>query len=188
MNSRLHHYFEVIADKIEQFIECTGRSISWLVLIMVLVTFSVVILRYVFDAGWIALQESISYFHSIVFLLGAAYTLKHNAHVRVDIFYTRLSKKAKAWVDLTGHILILMPVMIFIIWVSTPYILDSWQVTESSREAGGLPGVYLLKSLILVMAGLLILQGLAMILKAVLTISGHIDSQSSQNPLKVDTH
>ena len=188
MNSKLGHYLEVIADKLEQFIDWTGRSISWLVLLMVLITFTVVVLRYVFDTGWIALQESISYLHSLVFLLGAAYTLKQNAHVRVDIFYTRLGKKAKAWVDLTGHILILMPVMIFIIWVSTPYVVDSWTVAENSREAGGLPGVYLLKSLILVMAALLMLQGLAMILKAVLTIFGHIDPQSSQNPLKVESH
>lgn len=188
MNSKLQHYFEVIVDKLEQFIDWTGRSISWLVLLMVLVTFTVVILRYVFDTGWIALQESISYLHSFVFLLGAAYTLKQNAHVRVDIFYTQLDKKAKAWVDLTGHIFILMPVMIFIIWVSTPYIIDSWKVTESSREAGGLPGVYLLKSLILVMAALLMLQGLAMILRAVLTISGHVDSLTSQKPVKVDSH
>ncbi|MCW9046501.1 MAG: TRAP transporter small permease subunit [Gammaproteobacteria bacterium] len=187
MNTKLQDYFKVTADKLEQFIDWTGRSVSWLVLIMVLVTFAVVLLRYVFDTGWIALQESISYFHSIVFLLGAAYTLKQNAHVRVDIFYTKLGIKGKAWVDLAGHFLILMPVMIFIIWVSTPYIIDSWTVTESSREAGGLPGVYLLKSLILIMATLLMLQGLAMILKAVLTISGYVDPQSSQKPLKVDT-
>lgn len=184
MNTKLRDYFEVTANKLEQLIDWTGRSISWLVLVMVLVTFLVVLLRYVFDMGWIALQESISYFHSLVFLLGAAYTLKQNAHVRVDIFYSKLGKKGKAWVDLTGHILILMPVMIFIIWVSTPYILESWKVTESSREAGGLPGVYLLKSLILVMASLLILQGLAMILKAVLTITEHVEADSSQNPLK----
>jgi len=188
MNSRLRHYLEVMVDKLEQFIDWTGRTISWLVLLMVLITFTVVVLRYVFDTGWIALQESISYLHSIVFLLGAAYTLKQNAHVRVDIFYTRLDKKEKAWVDLAGHILILMPVMIFIIWVSMPYIIESWKVTESSREAGGLPGVYLLKSLILVMAALLMLQGLAMILKAVLTISEHVDPQVSQNTLKIDTH
>jgi len=184
MNSKLRHFSEVTAKKLEQFIDWTGRSVSWLVLAMVLVTFMVVLLRYVFDTGWIALQESISYFHSVVFLLGAAYTLKQNGHVRVDIFYDKLGKKGKAWVDLTGHLLILMPVMIFIIWVSTPYIMDSWGVFESSREAGGLPGVYLLKSLILVMAILLILQGLAMILKAALTISTHKEPGSVQNSTK----
>jgi len=184
MNSKLRHFFGITAEKLEQFIDWTGRTISWLVLAMVLVTFMVVLLRYVFDMGWIALQESISYFHSLVFLIGAAYTLKQNGHVRVDIFYNRLGKKGRAWVDLIGHVLILMPVMIFIIWVSMPYIMDSWRVAESSREAGGLPGVYLLKSLILVMAALLILQGLAMILKALLTVTGNAVPVTSQDPLK----
>lgn len=171
MNPMLQHTIELISKKLEQFIDWIGRSISWLTLAMVLVTFLVVVLRYVFNTGWIALQESISYFHSVVFLLGAAYTLKQNAHVRVDIFYDRLSETGKAWVDLLGHLFILMPVMIFILWVSWPYVTDAWRVKEGSREAGGLPGVYLLKSVILMMAGLLILQGIALILTAILKIT-----------------
>jgi len=147
---------------------------------MVLITFSVVLLRYAFDLGWIALQESISYLHSTVFLLGAAYTLQQNGHVRVDIFYNKLNQKAKAWVDLLGHLFILMPVMIFIIWVSWPYVSESWRVYEGSREAGGLAGVYLLKSLILMMAGLLILQAMAMIFQAVLNISGSNQSTNQE--------
>lgn len=179
MNSTLKYYFETISARLEQFIDWAGRSVSWLVLMMVLVTFLVVLLRYVFDMGWIALQESVSYFHSMVFLLGAAYTLKQNGHVRVDIFYSRLSETGKAWVDLLGHLFILMPVMVFIIWVSLPYVVESWKVTEGSREAGGLPGVYILKSLILVMAGTLILQGFAMILKSILTITHHTPQRPS---------
>jgi len=171
MNSLLQTFFNTLSHRLEQLIDWIGRSVSWLVLVMVLVTFLVVVLRYAFDMGWVALQESISYFHSLIFLLGAAYTLKHNAHVRVDIFYDRLSDTAKAWVDLIGHVLILMPVMIFILWVSWPYVADAWRVSEGSREAGGLPGVYLLKSLILLMAGLLILQGLALILQALIKIT-----------------
>lgn len=159
-----------IANQLEQFIDWSGRLISWLVLGMVLLTFSVVLLRYFFDTGWIALQELISYFHSIVFLLGAAYTLKHDGHVRVDIFYSRLSDSGKAWINLIGHVFILLPVMSFIIWISWPYVSDAWQVQESSRDAGGLPGVYLLKSLIIVMAVLLIIQGLAQMLRAIATI------------------
>ena len=159
-----------IASHLEQFIDWSGRLVSWLVLGMVLLTFSVVLLRYFFDTGWIALQELISYFHSIVFLVGAAYTLKHDSHVRVDIFYSRLSDTGKAWVNLIGHVFILLPVMSFIIWISWPYVSDAWQVQESSRDAGGLPGIYLLKSLIIVMAVLLIMQGLALILRAIATI------------------
>lgn len=171
MSSPLQVHIENIANKLEQFINWTGRLVSWLVLAMVLFMFCVVVLRYGFDMGWIALQESISYFHSIVFLMGAAYTLQHDGHVRVDIFYSRLSETAKAWVDLFGHVFILMPVMVFIIWVSWPYVMNAWEVKESSREAGGLPGVYLIKSVILIMAALLIVQASALSLRAILQIT-----------------
>ena len=165
-----------ISEHIETFIDWTGRSISWLTLGMVLVTFLVVLLRYLFDTGWIALQESVNYMHALVFLVGAAYTLKHNEHVRVDIFYSRLGRRGQAWVDFIGSLLILLPVMLFIIWTSWAYVVDSWSVHEGSRQAGGLPGIFLLKSSILVMAGLLILQAMAMILKALPVIrSGETD-------------
>ena len=172
MNLTLQHILYTISSKLDQFINFVGRSISWLVLAMVVITFSVVLLRYVFDLGWIALQESISYLHSAVFLLGAAFTLQQNGHVRVDIFYDRLSEKARSWIDLIGHLFILMPVMAFIAWVSWPYVSESWRVSEGSREAGGLPGVYLLKGLILVMAGLLILQAISMVFQSWLKIMG----------------
>ena len=159
-----------LSSKLEQFVECCGRWTSWLVLAMVLVTFLIVILRYLFDMGSIALQEMVTYLHSMVFLVGASYTLKYDAHVRVDIFYSRLSESGKAKVDLLGHVFILLPVMVFIIWISWPYIELTWRLHESSQEAGGLPGIYLLKSLIIVMASLLIVQATALILKNIVTI------------------
>ena len=158
-------------QQIENFIDFTGRTVSWLTLGMVLVTFLVVFLRYIFDTGSIALQESISYMHALVFLVGAAYTLKHNEHVRVDIFYHRLNTKQRALIDFLGNLLILLPVMIFICWISWEYVFESWSVLEGSRETGGLPGLFLLKSLILVMAALLILQSIALILKSLTTLT-----------------
>jgi len=155
-----------IIKQINNFIEWTGRTISWLTLGMVLMTFIVVFLRYAFNIGWIALQESISYMHALVFLVGAAYTLQHNEHVRVDIIYQKLSKRGRTWIDLLGNLFILLPVMLFIFWISWDYVIDSWNVLESSREAGGLPGVYLLKSSILLMSALLILQSIAHTLSA----------------------
>jgi len=155
-----------IIKQINNFIEWTGRTISWLTLGMVLMTFIVVFLRYAFNIGWIALQESISYMHALVFLIGAAYTLQHNEHVRVDIIYQKLSKRGRTWIDLLGNLFILLPVMLFIFWISWDYVIDSWNVLESSREAGGLPGVYLLKSSILLMSALLILQSIAHTLSA----------------------
>lgn len=152
--------------------EWVGKTISWLTLFMVVTTFIVVVLRYAFDLGWIALQESVSYMHAMVFMLGAAYTLKHNGHVRVDIFYQRCSDKTKAWIDCLGTLLLLMPVSGFIIWSSWEYVSDSWAVQESSRNSGGLPGVYLLKTTILFMAALLILQSIALFLQNLLIALG----------------
>ncbi len=157
---------------VERFSEWTGRLVSWLTLFMVLVTFLIVVLRYGFDLGWIAMQESVTYMHALVFLLGAAYTLKHDGHVRVDIFYRGMSPRGRAWVDLLGTVFLLMPVFGFIFWVSWEYVASSWSLHEGSREAGGLPFVYLLKTAILVMAALMLLQGLALALRAVAALRG----------------
>jgi len=155
---------------IEAFIDWTGRTVSWLSLLLVLVMFLVVVLRYVFDSGSIALQEVTTYLHATVFLTGMAYTLQQDAHVRVDIFYTSFSKQTKAWVDLFGTLFLLLPFMLFVSWISWIYIADSWSVLEGSREAGGLPGVFLLKSLILVMTTLLSLQAFTQIARNIETI------------------
>lgn len=150
-----------IANKLESIVDFTGRTVSWLALAMVLTTFIVVILRYLFDSGSIALQESVTYMHAILFLVGAAWTLKQNAHVRVDILYNRCTKKTRALIDLLGSLLLLLPLVSFIAYISWEYVLDSWDVMEGSREAGGLPGVFLLKSFILVMSALLVVQAVA---------------------------
>ena len=128
--------------RIESIIDWSGRTISWLSLFLVVVTFIVVVLRYVFDSGSIALQETTSYLHASVFLIGMAYTMQQDAHVRVDIFYTRFSEQTKAWVDLFGAVFLLLPFMLFISWISWPYIADSWSVFEGSREAGGFTGCF----------------------------------------------
>jgi len=155
---------------IESFIDWSGRTVSWLSLFLVLITFIVVVLRYVFDSGSIALQEVTTYLHATIFLVGMAYTLQQDAHVRVDIFYSRCSRRSKAWIDLFGALFLLLPFMLFISWVSWIYIVDSWSVLEGSREAGGLPGVFLLKSLILVMTFLLSLQAGTQIARNIQTI------------------
>ena len=161
-----------LINNIERFIDWSGRTVSWLTLLMVIVTFIVVVLRYVFDIGWIALQESTTYMHAMVFLVGASWAMQQQAHVRVDIFYSRFSTKTKAWVDLFGGLLLLLPVVTFIAWISWEYVISSWKVLEASREAGGLPGVFLLKSLILVLAIMLILQALVQIVRCIQTIRG----------------
>ncbi|MGD9000748.1 MAG: TRAP transporter small permease subunit [Granulosicoccaceae bacterium] len=161
-----------LAGAIDSLNEWTGRSIAWLTVIMVLVQFAIVVLRYAFNTGWIAVQESILFMHALVFLLGAAFTLKRDAHVRVDIFYSKMSARGKAMVDLLGTLVLLLPVCLFIFTMSWGYVADSWRLLEGSREAGGLPGVFLLKSTILLMAGLLVLQGIAMLARSLVTLLG----------------
>lgn len=161
-----------LVNKIDAVTELVGRSISWLTLVMMIVMFAVVILRYLFNSGSIAMQESVMYLHAAVFMLAAGYTLKNDGHVRVDIFYREMSAQRKALVDLLGSLLLLTPVMIFMGWVSWQYVVNSWSVMEGSPEAGGIHGVYLLKSLILGMVGLMLLQAVAETLRNLLVVLG----------------
>ena len=146
------------------------NTVSWFVALMVVVMFGIVTLRYGFNIGSIAAQESITYLHGLVFMLAIAHTLKINGHVRVDIFYQRLGPKGRAIVNLLGSVFLLLPVSIFIAHASWDYVSTSWAYFEGSREAGGLDGVFLLKSLIPLMAFLLFLQGLSEIMKSICTI------------------
>lgn len=155
-----------LAERIERLSEFTGRWVAWLTLGMVLMTFLVVMLRYFFDTGFIWMQESVLWMHALVFLLAAAYTLAHDEHVRVDIFYRRMSPRGRATVDLIGTLVLLLPTAIFILVTSLGFVAPAWRVSESSPEAGGLPGLYLLKTAIPLMAALLLLQALAWILRS----------------------
>jgi TRAP-type mannitol/chloroaromatic compound transport system permease small subunit len=129
-----------------------GRTAAWLALAMVLVQFSVVVLRYVFGIGSILLQESILYMHGVLFMMAAADTLLQDEHVRVDIFYAQAAQKRKALVDMLGCLFLVLPFCILLFTVSLEYVSISWSVREGSRETSGIQGVYLLKSVILVFA------------------------------------
>ena len=138
-----------------------GQVISWANLSLVLISALVVILRYGFDTGSIALQESVMYNHAFLFMLGIAYTYQLDKHVRVDVFYASYSERRKAWVNLLGTLLFTLPAMTFIIWAGWDYVAVSWRIQESSAEAGGIAYLYLLKSLIIIMAALVISQALS---------------------------
>jgi TRAP-type mannitol/chloroaromatic compound transport system permease small subunit len=167
---------ERLAGRIDRLNEWCGRAVSWVVLAMVVTMFSIVILRYGFNTGWIAMQESVVYMHAMVFLVGAAYTLKHDQHVRVDVFYSRFSAKGQAWVNLLGSLGLLLPVCVYVFWISWEYVAESWALFEGSRETGGLPGVFVLKSFIPVMVVLLSLQGVASVIRALQVITGSTDA------------
>lgn len=170
---RMTNMLPKLVTVIDNLNERVGWIISWLTLGMVCITFLVVVLRYGFDTGWIAMQESVTYMHALAFMAGAAYTLKHDAHVRVDIFYRNMAPSARAWVNLLGALLLLIPTCLYILWTSAGYVYTSWLLLEGSREAGGLPLVFVLKSCIPLMACLLTLQGLSQASNSLLVIVDH---------------
>lgn len=140
-----------------------GEGSAWLTGLMVLTTVLIVVLRYAFGTGALALQESVVYAHATVVAFGLAYTLQVDAHVRVDLFYARFSDRLQARIDLFGHLLLLLPVAGALFYLSLDYVAASWRIREVSSEVGGLPAVYLLKTLIPVSAALLLLQGVVLI-------------------------
>jgi TRAP-type mannitol/chloroaromatic compound transport system permease small subunit len=137
-----------------------GHALSVCMLAMVLLCFALVVARYAFDSSPIAGQELVQWMHAVCFMLGAALALRHGAHVRVDVLHARWSLRTRAWVELIGTLLCLLPFAGFMLWTSLDYVNASLQMRESSQESGGLGAVYLLKALIPLAAGLLILQGL----------------------------
>jgi TRAP-type mannitol/chloroaromatic compound transport system permease small subunit len=153
--------------------EHVGRLMAWTALLMVLTQFVVVVMRYVFGIGSVVMQEAIVYMHACIFLLAAGYTLRHNSHVRCDIFYADAPKRRRAWIDLIGVLVFLFPMCALIGWFAWPYVVASWQVLEVSQEGRlGIPGVYLLKTTILLFAALVTLQGLALGIRSLLTVIG----------------
>ncbi len=164
-----------LSARLKRISEWTGHAVAWVMIPMVVVQFAVVVLRYRYGLGWIWMQESILWMHAAVFLLASAYTLKRDEHVRVDIFYSRLDSRGRAWVNVGGALILLLPMMIFLVVVSWDYVYTSWSIREGSREAGGLPYPFvpLLKSLIPLTAGLLMLQGIANLLSDLGKALGH---------------
>ena len=173
---QLFNTIQTLSDKFSKFSDRLGRLVSWLTLAMVVLTFFIVIFRKFFGLGWIWVQESVTWMHAMVFMLAAAYTMNADEHVRVDIFYTRMSPRGKAIVNLLGAVFLLMPLCAFIVWSSWDYVSESWRVRESSWQSGGLPALYLLKSMIPFTAVLLGLQGLSTALANFLVNKNSMDN------------
>ena len=161
-----------VARGISCFSEWCGRAVAWLALAMALITTTVVVMRHLLNINSLALQDSVTYLHGAVFLLGAAFTLKRGGHVRVDIFYRRMTVRQQALVDALGGLLLLLPVCAAIFWLCLDYVQFSWQIREGANDYGKLPLVYLLKSLLLAMPVALALQGVADIIGNLLFFCG----------------
>jgi len=158
---------------LDRFSELTGRLTAWLTLLMVLITFVVVVMRYVFDAGLIWMQESVVWMHAFVFMVGAAYTLQRDEHVRVDIFYREMGDKGRAWVNFLGVLIFLLPLCFFVALQAWGFVAVSWAMGETSRESGGLPYplLPLLKTVLVLMPAAVGLQGASLALKSLKTIT-----------------
>ncbi len=168
-----------IADAIDATNDWIGNKVAWLSLAMAVVMFLTVILRYVFDMGWIWMQESVIFMHGALFMIAGGFTLKHEQHVRIDVIYDPMSQRKKAIVNLLGTIFLLFPTCFVIFYYAFPYVQNSWAVLEGSMEAGGLPGIYLLKTIILIFPILLALQGLAKSLRAILILTNSDESPTT---------
>ena len=149
-----------------------GKFFSWLLLFMVLFTCLIVILRYLFNIGFIWMQELVRFFYAAVFMLCAAYTLVENAHVRVDIFYSKMSEKNKNLVNLLGSILFLIPVCFITFFYSFSYVINSWMQLEGSLEERGLHAVFVMKTFIWLFAFMLFAQALSIIFSNIAKIRG----------------
>lgn len=159
-----------LAGLLDSLSATVGKYISWLALFMVLTQFFLVLARYVFGIGLIAVQESVIYSFALLFMLGAADTLRRDGHVRIDILYGKLGEKGKAFINLLGNLFVLIPVCLVILIISWPYVAGSWTIMEGSRESSGLPVLFLLKSLLLAFPVLMILQGIASTCHAIVQI------------------
>ena len=157
-----------LAARLRRFSEVTGAVIAWLTLPMVAGTFIIALLRYVFALNWIWMQELVIWMHALVFMLAAAYTLNRDEHVRVDIFYGQFDGRQKAWVELIGSLVFLLPLSIMLIWMSSDYVATSWRIGENSPEVGGLPYPFVpaMKTMIPLAFSLIAIQGVAIVLDA----------------------
>ena len=162
----------IITHTIDWINEQVGRGVAWLTVAMVIDVFAVVVLRYLFDVGWVWMQELYVWSHATVFMLGAGYTLLHDGHVRIDLIYRTASKRYKAIVNILGSVFLAGPLLYLVFANSERMILRSWENMEKSAEAGGLPGVFLLKTVIAVFCVLFGLQVLALLLRSIEALFG----------------
>jgi len=174
-----------LADAIDRMSEGAGTLIRWLVLVMVLLGAFNAVARYLGRSIGVQLSsnafiEAQWYLFSLIFLLGAGYTLKRRGHVSVDVMYERFTSRTKAWIDLVGTVLLLLPFCVFGIVMAWPSVRNSWALREVSPDPGGLPR-YPIKSVILIAFVLLFLQGLAWALRRGAQIrSGRFDEDRDE--------
>lgn len=159
-----------VANNIDRLNRCIGRGFAWLSLAMVALMFANVVMRYFFDSGSPWQIELVLFMHACVFLSAMGYTYLENEQVRVDVLYSRFSPRRKAWVDALGTLILLFPLCLTLIWFSFAFVESSWGLREASSEYGGMQGIFLLKTFLLIGPALLMLQGISTLIRSVQTI------------------
>lgn len=150
-----------MVGSVSSAVRTIGRLAAWCLLALVLVQFAVVLLRYVFSINYLWAQEAALVFHALVFMLAAAWTFRENRHVRIDVLDGRLGTKGRRRLSVLGTCFLLFPMMSAIFLSSLGYVVESWSILEGSTEVSGLPGKFLLKTLIPVFAVLMVVAGVA---------------------------
>ena len=176
----MKNLFKLLANISSRVSIVSGRLVSWLTVVMVLVLAFNVLSSWLFNSSSIMLAESVTWMHSANFLIAASYTLHRNEHVRVDIFYAKMSPHRKALVDLMGTLLLLLPVCVFILWSSWSFVLLSWKIGEVSAEAGGMPALYVLKSFLILMPALLVIEAIHQIISNLTKLTSNDDRETVQ--------
>lgn len=165
----LRHYIR-FADWLNEHV---GTGISWLTSVLVVVVCYDVFTRYLLKNSLVAVQELEWHLFAIIFLIGAAYSLKHDKHVRVDVFYSRFSPRAQAWVNLIGSIVFLIPFCLMVIWSSQNFVANAFRIGETSPDPGGLPARWVLKAAIPAGFVLILIQGIALAFRSLLRLAGN---------------
>jgi TRAP-type mannitol/chloroaromatic compound transport system permease small subunit len=160
-------------NKIDLINDYVGRGVSWATLLLVLVTFTDVVMRYFFNTSYVFTQELEWHIFAFIFLMGAGYTLKNDGHVRVEVFYGKLDRKGKAWINLIGVLFFLIPSCALFIKTGIPFMLKSFQVLEGSPDPGGIPYRFILKGCIPAGYALILLQGISLGIHSLIVVLGH---------------
>ena len=154
--------FQILIDKLTDNI---ANGLLYVLIVLIVLVFSTVFFRYVFNMSYIIIQEIIMYLHALIFMFGISYALKENSHVKIDVLYNTLNKRIQRVISIAGLVSFILPTALFVIYISIDMVTQSWVIFEGSSEAGGLNLVFILKSLIPISGVLIFLQGISELIK-----------------------
>ncbi len=174
----MRHALKQVSFVIDQINGFAGKAVAWLTLGLVLLTVFDVLIRYLFQESQAWVMELEWHLFAAIFLLGAGFALRHDRHVRVDLFYSKMTPRHKAQVDFWGTLVLLLPWCLLVIWASYPSALESYRIGEGSPDPGGLSYRFVIKLVLLLGFCLLLLQGISQVIQSSLLIWGASEDKS----------